>query len=75
MMYLFEDASDADLSKFFLVGSKHAVSKTFSFEDAKKLHVKLVREFNVWAQLYHTNLGLDASSFQEIYPVDYLERN
>lgn len=57
------------------LGSKHAVSKTFSFEDAKKLHVKLVREFNVWAQLYHTNLGLDASSFQEIYPVDYLERN
>ena len=55
--------------------SKHTVSKTFSFEDAKKLHVKLIREFNVWALLYHTSSGLAASSFQEIYPVDYLERN
>lgn len=56
------------------LGSKHTVSKTFSFEDAKKLHIKLIREFNVWARLYHTNLGLDASSFQEIYPMNYLER-
>ena len=55
--------------------SKHTVSKTFSFDDAKKLHVKLIREFNAWALLYHTSSGLDASSFQEIYPVDYLERN